>query len=56
MKNAQIVNLIYKHKQSMIPPVFYAYFKHGNEIHNHLTHTSLNLHIQLSHNKNVNFF
>ncbi len=36
----------------MLPPVFDEYFTHGNEIHNHLTCTSLNLHIQLSHNEN----
>ncbi len=52
MKNAQIANLVHKHKQSMLPPVFAEYFTHGNEIHNHLTRTSLNLHIKQPHNEN----
>ncbi len=46
MKIAQIANLVYEHKQSMLPPVFDEYFTHGNEIHNHLTRTSLNLQIK----------
>ncbi len=52
MKNAQITNPVYKHKQRMLPPVFDEYFTHGNEIDNHLTHTSLNLHIKQLHNEN----
>ncbi len=46
MKNAQIANLVYKHKQSMLPQVFDEYFTHRNETYNHLTRTSLNLHIK----------
>ncbi len=44
-------NLVYKHKQSMLPLVFDEYFTHGNEIHNHLNRTSLNLQIK-PHNEN----
>ncbi len=40
----------------MLPPVFDEYFTHGNEIHNHLTHTLLNLHKKQPHNENGNFF
>ncbi len=36
----------------MLHLVFDEYFTHGNEIHNHLTHTSLKLHIKQSHNEN----
>ncbi len=53
MKNPQIANLVYKHKQSMLPPVFDEYFTRVNEIHNHLTRTSLNIHIKQPHNENV---
>ncbi len=36
----------------MLPQVFDEYFTHGNEIHNHLTRTSLNPHIKQPHNEN----
>ncbi len=51
MKNTQIANLVHKHKQSMPPPVFDEYFTHVNDIHNHLTHTSLKLLIKQPHNE-----
>ncbi len=51
-ENVQIANLVYKDKQNMLPQVFDEYFTHGNEIQNHITRTSLNLHIKQPHNEN----
>ncbi len=36
----------------MLLPAFDEYFTDGNEIHNHLSRTSLNLHIKQPHNEN----
>ncbi len=47
MRNAQITNLVYKHKQSMIPPVFNI-----NESHDYNTRSSTSGDIKLANPSN----
>ncbi len=54
IKNVQIANLAYKHKQSLVPPVFNEYFTWGNEVHSHVTCNSAKLHIRQPLNENGN--
>ncbi len=42
IKNVQTANLIYKHKQSLLPPVFNEYFTWGNKVHRQVTRTQQN--------------
>ncbi len=52
IKDVQTVNLAYKHKQSLLPPVFNEYFTRGNVVHSHVTHNSAKLHIRQPLNEN----
>ncbi len=52
IKNVQTADLVYKHKESLLPPVFNEYFIWGNEVHSHVTRNSAKLHIRQSLNEN----
>ncbi len=52
IKHLQSANLIYKHKQSLLPPVFNEYFTWGNEVDSHVTRNSAKLHMRQPLNEN----
>ncbi len=52
IKNVQTAHLVYKHKQSLLPPVFNKYLTWGNMVHSKVTHNSTKLHIKQPLNEN----
>ncbi len=51
-ENVQIANMVYKHKQSILPPVFVNYFTWARELHARVTHIANKLHITQPKNEN----
>ncbi len=52
IKNVQIANTVYKHKQGVLPPAFKNYFIWAREFHDHVTCNANKLHIRQPINKN----
>ncbi len=52
IKHVHTANLVYKHKQSLLPPVFNEYFTWGNDVHSHVSRNLAKLHIRQPLNKN----
>ncbi len=52
IKNVQIANIVYKHKQGVLLPAFKNYFILVREFHDYVTHNANKLHIRQPTNEN----